>query len=447
MAVWPAIPGYAAFFLTFCFWQRIRWLLGIPVVVFMDKLCITQDDQELKEKGILGLAAFLDRSSKLTVIWSITYFQRLWCAYEVSTFLRHKSKSRPVDTMPTTVAILLVLDCLSWWCIRAAHFLLEDATGQRMSLQKLPLVAIFYALLALVMLVANFYLGIQLVDDISRLPQQLAAFSIQDAHCSCCSLGHVDPKSGEAIPCDRDLVFATLKIWYGPDLPLEDALMNFNKFVRQRLAPQILKSVGGARLPLGYTLFMIGTCNLPWLFRSTILLSSGPGVELEGFGVVVWALRVCIDWAYVPMLALFNIRLKMALIVLGNRMCAFMPKLVVALLLPLVALAGISVPRAAFTQAVRATEDDSLIPGIPFLLLAGILLALFSSPPSLFFPTHAEPEENSNSEATTFSKRSEVQPDGHGLTVIEQVMEAICESLEEPNHPDDPKDPDDVFEV
>ena len=92
----------------FFFWQRIRSLAQRPLLVFLDKLCIAQHDAspdlvplffffssfpcffwvpgknivffagvlvpakdaELKQRGILGLAAFLGRSDHLTILWS-----------------------------------------------------------------------------------------------------------------------------------------------------------------------------------------------------------------------------------------------------------------------------------------------------------------------------------------------------------------------------------------
>ena len=47
-----------------------------PQLVFLDKLCIPQDDEQVKEECILGLAGYLKASEKLVILWSERYFQR-----------------------------------------------------------------------------------------------------------------------------------------------------------------------------------------------------------------------------------------------------------------------------------------------------------------------------------------------------------------------------------
>lgn len=42
-------PRYLVYFLVLLWWQRIRWLLCNPLIVFVDKLCIAQHDEELKD--------------------------------------------------------------------------------------------------------------------------------------------------------------------------------------------------------------------------------------------------------------------------------------------------------------------------------------------------------------------------------------------------------------
>ena len=79
---WTASLGYGVFFLFLVYWQHMRRFFRSPIIVFFDKLCISQDQEDLKLKSIYGLASFLDRSDELVILWSETYFSRLWCTYE-----------------------------------------------------------------------------------------------------------------------------------------------------------------------------------------------------------------------------------------------------------------------------------------------------------------------------------------------------------------------------
>ena len=96
------------FWIFLCFWQRIRRIFARPKRTFLDTLCIAQHDEAKKKQGILGLSTFLDNSEHLTILWSRNFFSRLWCTYEVSTFLRHKHEKQ-VQVMPVTLAWLFLV--------------------------------------------------------------------------------------------------------------------------------------------------------------------------------------------------------------------------------------------------------------------------------------------------------------------------------------------------
>ena len=69
--------GFLNFIVVFLFWPNIRDLVLQPQVAFLDKLCIPQDDETLKNECILGLAGYLRVSQKLVILWSERYFRRV----------------------------------------------------------------------------------------------------------------------------------------------------------------------------------------------------------------------------------------------------------------------------------------------------------------------------------------------------------------------------------
>ena len=83
LPVHPAVTifGYITYALFLVYWQSLRRLWR-QKLVFLDKVCVPQDQEELKKASIHGLSAFLDRSEELLVLWSSKYLTRLWCTFE-----------------------------------------------------------------------------------------------------------------------------------------------------------------------------------------------------------------------------------------------------------------------------------------------------------------------------------------------------------------------------
>eukprot|EP00927_Polykrikos_kofoidii_P053222 TRINITY_DN4748_c0_g2_i1.p1 TRINITY_DN4748_c0_g2~~TRINITY_DN4748_c0_g2_i1.p1 ORF type:complete len:501 (+),score=47.55 TRINITY_DN4748_c0_g2_i1:192-1694(+) len=88
------------FFPVFCvsmmYIRTLSSFVGHPgPVVFLDKVCICQDDAQLQRRGILKLGAFIAKSDKMLILYTDIYLQKLWTVYEVATFL----SVRDVDKM------------------------------------------------------------------------------------------------------------------------------------------------------------------------------------------------------------------------------------------------------------------------------------------------------------------------------------------------------------
>jgi len=75
------------FFVTFFFGQHL--LCGfLGSTLWVDKLCVEQGSEEKKSRTIKGLPAIVSSSTEMLVLWDRTYFERLWCNFELSVFIK-----------------------------------------------------------------------------------------------------------------------------------------------------------------------------------------------------------------------------------------------------------------------------------------------------------------------------------------------------------------------
>jgi hypothetical protein len=75
-------------------------------MIFLDKCCIHQTNDDLKREGIMHVGGFVCQSKIMFVPFDEDYFDRLWCTYEIAAFVRYKG-SQVLDTlhlMPLIVA-------------------------------------------------------------------------------------------------------------------------------------------------------------------------------------------------------------------------------------------------------------------------------------------------------------------------------------------------------
>ena len=75
----PTLAFFAAFFLAH--------LSGaLDQQLWLDKLCIHQTRDGLKKQGVSKINEFVAQSDRMLILWSDTYFERLWCMCELGIF-------------------------------------------------------------------------------------------------------------------------------------------------------------------------------------------------------------------------------------------------------------------------------------------------------------------------------------------------------------------------
>ena len=114
---WTVVFGIFSFFVVFGFWQQLRRPFRRPAMVFVDKMCIAQHDASLKRHGIMGMPAFLLNSEDLIILFTSNYCKRLWCCFEMATFLKDVPRQRKMLIMPLKTAQLLCLASGIWFLL------------------------------------------------------------------------------------------------------------------------------------------------------------------------------------------------------------------------------------------------------------------------------------------------------------------------------------------
>ena len=262
---WSVSIGYLTFAVFFFFWQHIRDIFLTPKLAFLDKLCIPQDNEEVKEKCILGLAGFLKHSQELVILFSESYIGRLWCIYEITAFMRTHSNQGHVQTVPVVLPLLILLHAAWWLAVRLLILLIWETSQTNSTMDVLAVILIGLAVTFLSTYPLQAWVGRRLTKNLQSLSRQLREFDIHESKCSCCSAGHETP-SGERIPCDRDLIYQSLADWYGNDADeLQGRLESFNKAVRTQFADRILTSWEEQSMPIKLFIYIVFSMNTPSL--------------------------------------------------------------------------------------------------------------------------------------------------------------------------------------
>eukprot|EP00929_Paragymnodinium_shiwhaense_P043974 TRINITY_DN22567_c0_g4_i1.p1 TRINITY_DN22567_c0_g4~~TRINITY_DN22567_c0_g4_i1.p1 ORF type:complete len:674 (-),score=36.16 TRINITY_DN22567_c0_g4_i1:88-2109(-) len=246
------------------FWQTIRGRFRQARTVFLDKLCINQEDEAEKAAGVLGLGAFLDRSNRLVVLWSPKYFTRLWCVYELATWLYlGRDFEKSVLFFPVALGAGVLYFTFTLWLV----WVLDSFScgGHGLFLPHYCVLYIFAVVLALpLVLILR-----PVLRDLSAMPGQLSGFSVTKTACFCCSNGHKSPSTGRKLPCDRRLVHETLKRWFTdgtePEDPNDTSFLDaFDVAVQTTMGEQVCRTAASYTAIVGYRHALMASIPVLW---------------------------------------------------------------------------------------------------------------------------------------------------------------------------------------
>lgn len=276
--VWSILICPWVFLLVMFHWQQIqdlmcpgrcRKLFGYQV--FFDKYCIDQQDEARKIAGVYALAGFMAHCDRLVICWTPRYFTRLWCTFEVASWLYLEKPLSSVKFVPLsrTVAILVFAGS-TYLMYSVSVFGKVLMPRHRVLLMVLPM---------LLAATPCLHWMRHLAQDLQLLPQQIESFSLSNAGCFCCTHDHVMPGTGAPIPCDRRLVCKTVQSWFEdqrpPDAPGQTGYTTerFDRQVQDLFGTWILRN--SSLSSVGYRDALVVAC--PSLFRMMDVLAAWGG--------------------------------------------------------------------------------------------------------------------------------------------------------------------------
>jgi len=228
--VWSQAFGLVAFILTLLLWQSGKR-------VFLDKMCIEQNDVQKKQQGVECIGAFLSYSRKILVLWDPSYTTRLWCVFELAAFAWAHDNHVADKVIVRPLLFGAVFPCLMVTSLFCNSFLLFspwDTSLSGVSFSCLVSTSISFLFTT--------HLLRHLGRDIRRMSDHLQGYMVAQADCYCCSMQHQDPETGAKMSCDRQVIQACIMAWFG-------SLKEFEDFVQSDLAPRFRSSIGRVGVP------------------------------------------------------------------------------------------------------------------------------------------------------------------------------------------------------
>lgn len=234
------LAGFISGLLIFLFGHCLRGSAK-KELVFFDKICVCQYDEELKNAGIHSFHLVLEQCQSLVILWDEDYFTRLLCTYEVAAFAKLRQGFHNVQVVP------LVLGCFAFLTFLIVAFgifgtvLIHWAMGK---LGLVPFVSTWPGFLFVWVWAEKLYVCYLLASGRINMLKQLEHFRVEDAQ--------VFAKE------DRNYVNSSIEAWF-------DDLGSFDHQVRTHLKLAIKDALGPSwcNVPLQAILFenMLAFCG------------------------------------------------------------------------------------------------------------------------------------------------------------------------------------------
>ncbi|CAE7810906.1 unnamed protein product [Symbiodinium microadriaticum] len=210
---WSTCSGFVVASLAMIFWRP-------QTGIFLDRICISQNNERLKTDAILSLAGLLKHSDNMLILWDPTWTQRLWCLFELAAFLKSKKKTsgQHLIVRPIFMGPLSTLAFLTFFAM-AVPITTAPVNNIRSVVTLMGAIASAFCAVAFptASTIRSYF------RDLDTMKLQLLSISVDSTRSSCCDQKHVT-RSGGPMICDRKIVKECLKIWFGSESSFEDTV-------------------------------------------------------------------------------------------------------------------------------------------------------------------------------------------------------------------------------
>jgi len=162
----------------------INVFLGKSNMVFVDKFCIDQLDKQRKAAAILGSGGFLRHTDRLILCWTPRYISRLWCSYEIASWLHLGRFIDDILSMPSSIGTVVVIGSILVSITQLIYFCMIRFFWSGL----LPFACTCMIIAPLHGMFIHVTRGLS--RDLVWVPKQINAFLLASAQCFCCSVSH-----------------------------------------------------------------------------------------------------------------------------------------------------------------------------------------------------------------------------------------------------------------
>ena len=281
--VWPMLVFVGVYAAGHLFSTRSLWF---------DQVCIDQQNLLLRCQALKAVPAFVANATGLVVLYDDTYFERLWCIYELAVHSRAGS-GKTAELVPTwmpmwTIFFVILytvgglatdsegLNFPKWDATSGSSLFVSVFNTKFYDLWSYPLIGVFVG-----------WVCFEKLQRHRAMLDQLAQFDLRNAKCALETDRRVieeqvlslfdealEPPLSVAFgtevdSCQEELLLETIPetIRHITSYPTNDSIIDqFNAYVRGPMRDKVLESIGKEDyIPLK----ILTVAALPWLFYST----------------------------------------------------------------------------------------------------------------------------------------------------------------------------------